>query len=734
MTLPTSGEMTNVSIKHPVMRPLIKQQRDHTSMLPGSSAVSVLNITSGAITIPAVDGGTHTISTESDIVADDLTTVLLTNTWEGQLISLQASDISQVVTVVHGNGGNGQILLKKNKDFILDALDKEIVLRRVGNDWVEHSRNYGTDEVGFYDFHGKDPKLDRTASAFSCHEQSTLNMTVRVDAGAIWDGSDVTEIDAQNTSIITAPTTNPRIDRVVLVIATGAIEVRSGNEAASPQPPSIPSGRRPLCKVSLAPGQSTITNNEITDERLSSTILFGTDQLGSVSDIPNDRKVVQIVRNFGSGQSGVLLANNVLKACGYSNNQGPWAGNPTGNNAYKFRRINFNTNPGVISKYIGGYFQGFAIAADGNVYSWGHNAAGNLGHGDTASKYVATRIEYFFTNSINIVDVICSPNNYHGFGYSCTYFISDTGDVYATGYNGQGNLGLGDAINRTTPEKIPELSGITKLVCSGLPHFCYAIDSNNDLWVWGYNANGQLGMGDTTQRNSPVNHPTQDNVADIKCAAGYTTAGAGGNGWGATLDTSGVIWTVGSNNYGQLGHGNLTQLTSFLNITSPEVFTHIDLFDGYYGSLYALTDTNELRACGYNGQGQLGSGATANQTSLITPAGDFQGSIDSIRIGGNVNYSSTIVKAGNDLFAAGYNGYGQLSLGDAVARNVFTKIIGISGTITDYVINGHNQYTALQVLYDDGHSDACGYNGNGGLGTAQNPIHPEYLLQPQVVL
>ena len=110
----------------------------------------------------------------------------------------------------------------------------------------------------------------RVVDAFSPHEQSTPNMTVRLNAGFLWDvsGSVLTEVAAQSTGTITAPTTNPRIDRVVVDATTGTVSVITGSEAASPVAPAITAGKLPVCQVSLATSTTQIGNSLITDERV----------------------------------------------------------------------------------------------------------------------------------------------------------------------------------------------------------------------------------------------------------------------------------------------------------------------------------------------------------------------------------------------------------------------------------------------------------------------------------
>lgn len=113
--------------------------------------------------------------------------------------------------------------------------------------------------------------LARSGAAFAPHEQSTPNMTVRVDAGFIYHSTDalgVIAVAAQSTATIVAPTTNPRIDRVVVDVKTGAVSIITGVEAASPSPVYIPEGKYPICQIALTPSTTAITNSMLTDERL----------------------------------------------------------------------------------------------------------------------------------------------------------------------------------------------------------------------------------------------------------------------------------------------------------------------------------------------------------------------------------------------------------------------------------------------------------------------------------
>lgn len=114
----------------------------------------------------------------------------------------------------------------------------------------------------------------RIVDAFAPHQQTSPVMTVRLDAGAIFTGASLVEVAAQSTGTITAPVTNPRIDRVVCNLITGAVSVITGAENASPVAPAITAGNFPVAQVALTTGTTSITNSIITDERINNMTIF----------------------------------------------------------------------------------------------------------------------------------------------------------------------------------------------------------------------------------------------------------------------------------------------------------------------------------------------------------------------------------------------------------------------------------------------------------------------------
>lgn len=121
--------------------------------------------------------------------------------------------------------------------------------------------------------------VGRTAWSFAPHPASpTPDMTIDLNPGAIWDGSALIEKAQQTTSTFTAPSVNPRIDRVVVDATTGTYSIVAGAEDASPVAPAIPADKFPICQIEFATTTTSIgyvatsTVAAIVDERIPFTV------------------------------------------------------------------------------------------------------------------------------------------------------------------------------------------------------------------------------------------------------------------------------------------------------------------------------------------------------------------------------------------------------------------------------------------------------------------------------
>ena len=83
-------------------------------------------------------------------------------------------------------------------------------------------------------------------------------------------------------------------------------------------------------------------------------------------------------------------------------------------------------------------------------------------------------------------------------GQTSSMAVLENGEVYGWGYNGNGQLGLGNNINQLNPQRVTGLQGVvvTSVVC-GYAH-TLAVTDEGSLYAWGANSYGQLGTGQAT--------------------------------------------------------------------------------------------------------------------------------------------------------------------------------------------------------------------------------------------
>ena len=429
-----------------------------------------------------------------------------------------------------------------------------------------------------------------------------------------------------------------------------------------------------------------------------------------------------------------LMGDGTINACGHGGNYSN--GNPAGKDVYVPSRIITEDPEGRdpevrFVEVFSGSMQHYGLTAEGDVWSWGHNNFGQLGHGDTNNRAVAKRIEFFVKNKIQVARVITPRHNYHP--QACAYFLTKEGRVYACGTNTEGNLGNGTSVNQLTPVQCGALTNIVEVSVCGGPHAVYALQDDGSLWVWGDNRWGQLGLGDTIKRETPLRHPSFENaslkaVKKAVIACGYAPDGNNPAGYGIVLQADGTILTTGWNGEGQLGVGDTTERHHFTPLKVPEGEIFVDIFcgDGQHGSGGAITKQGELYLWGYNGYGQLGTGNTERQLTPFKPNAPFQRSVTRSVFGGGCSYEGCIVQAGNALWAAGYSETGATGIGTFNKTNAtFQRVLGQSGTIEDWNVfgKGTNQW-GLCVLYTDGRVDACGESSvYGETGTQTANIH-----------
>lgn len=358
------------------------------------------------------------------------------------------------------------------------------------------------------------------------------------------------------------------------------------------------------------------------------------------------------------------------------------------------------TPDGEVPKVIqieGGYQSGMCLMNSGEVYHWGYGGHGQSGDASTSNRdhpvrvggsnqnvYLAATDSAHVFRSVRIKRIFLS--NWQGYNtntHSC-YAIDEDGELWSWGYNNYGQLGTGNTTNYTTPQKIAKSTfnneEIEAFWTIGDNHaMAYAYTKEKKLYVWGRNADGQLGIGNTTDQNTPqlVTTVTFDGtgVGEIKKFQGLAYAD---NNTVAILTERGTIYTTGYNNQGHMGNGNTTTLNTWTicsNGTGNAANADCNNFwmtgNGQHAQMWIEDSLGNIQCAGYNNHGSLGNGNATTQNSFVTPK--FQLGSDTERDFKNVklvagyphgnDLSTKILTWDGHVFQCGDNRRGQASTG-----------------------------------------------------------------------
>ncbi len=232
-----------------------------------------------------------------------------------------------------------------------------------------------------------------------------------------------------------------------------------------------------------------------------------------------------------------------------------------------------------------------ATRTDHSLWCWGANRDGQLGLGHTARRKTPTRVN----TSNDWADVSAA-----GFAHTCGTRTDHT--LWCWGDNEwAGQLGLGDTTDRTTPTQVGTGTDWGR-VRAGDTHTC-ATRTDQTLWCWGYNAVGQLGLGDTVNRAIPTQVGTGSDWTDLAADNGYHTCAT-------RADHS--LWCWGFNTQGQLGLGDTTMRTLPTQVGTGTNWEQLTA--GHRNSCATRTD-HTLWCWGEGLYGQLGLGDTTGRTT-----------------------------------------------------------------------------------------------------------------------
>lgn len=181
---------------------------------------------------------------------------------------------------------------------------------------------------------------------------------------------------------------------------------------------------------------------------------------------------------------------------------------------------------------------------------WGNGDYGRLGLGGLESHWRPAFCSALSNETLR--QISC--------GGAHTLFLTETGCVYATGLNDFGQLGVSDKSFSTEPIKVCNLPKEVISICAGY-HHSSAITVNGELYVWGRNSCGQLGLGKKAAKVIPV--PTK-----VDCLNGVSIKMAAlGSEHSIAISDKGEVLSWG-HGAGRLGHGHEMSILRIFNSDS----------------------------------------------------------------------------------------------------------------------------------------------------------------------
>lgn len=268
---------------------------------------------------------------------------------------------------------------------------------------------------------------------------------------------------------------------------------------------------------------------------------YGQFGLGNQTDLYVPTIIQQNVKAFSAGDIHTMI----IKADGtmWGTGYNDWSGLGVGtSNAYYTSWQQEVTKGTDWASVLATHWNSYGIKANGTLWSAGSDWEGQTGLGHPGATETDTFTQ--IGTDTNWKKVVGGA--YHVLG------LKSNGELWTWGHNNNGRLGIGTTGNiYRTPQQVVGTDwssiGATKEASS-------ATKTDGSLWTWGYNSNGKLGIGTTTDVNVPTRVGTGTDWKYIPQRSGANSS--------AGIKTDGSLWSWGWDGYWQLGNNDGTQTSS----------------------------------------------------------------------------------------------------------------------------------------------------------------------------
>jgi len=330
-----------------------------------------------------------------------------------------------------------------------------------------------------------------------------------------------------------------------------------------------------------------------------------------------------------------------------------------------------------------------AIKTDGTLYSWGVQYSSDGRLGDDSGTSQSSPVQIGTADNWSFL----SAAAYDSFA------INEDGELYAWGRNSSGILGVGDFSKKTTPTHVG--SATWKWISGGMYH-AMGIQEDGSLWGWGENKHAQRGDATFFARNEPIQIGSDVDWTSVSAAKTTSIA----------LKTNGVVYGWGYNEFGQLGNGKTDTMYVPTQILQEGGHTWKKISIGL-SHVLAIRDDKTLWAWGYNGSGEFGNDQISSSYTY-TPVQEHHGYTDWIDVSAGT-FFSVALREDNTLWTWGSNSYGKLGLSQDYAALHYKKVPTQVGT-AHWISISTGQDHAAAIRKDSYDLYLWGSNASGQLG------------------
>jgi alpha-tubulin suppressor-like RCC1 family protein len=225
---------------------------------------------------------------------------------------------------------------------------------------------------------------------------------------------------------------------------------------------------------------------------------------------------------------------------------------------------------------------------DGRLYGWGDNQYGEGGLPPGTPALTPTPVDDDVTTWWRV-------STHDNGGCGIRDVVDGAGDLYCWGDNGEGQLGIGTSGTPLPDGPVPTASPTGYVDASVGPSHACGVRTGGRLFCWGLGDAGRLGTGDAASRAEPTEVAASlAPFSMVTCGDAHTCA----------LTAAGAVYCFGSNEYGQIGLLD----DGAVALEATRVLPDEEVVDLDAGSAHTCAITRERRILCWGSNGELESG------------------------------------------------------------------------------------------------------------------------------